>query len=411
MPIIDADNNHQIDTDAGGMCLFCGCTTGEEAFTQQCQKGALSDPHAQLLNQWREMHKGEKVGQDRALAQLEAGKAAQTTEEAGSWRGVRCPSCTQVVKGTDLAANIGHRCTGGKVVSNDRLQGLEWFRFLAGHKFAAPMRMDQAEPAGRNPDFDGMFVEQAWTPSGNTAPMPPESDRSWMKLWKCHKTVRAERIQAISVLGNHAETRKRPHLALECGVTISVSRRWFDRHNPEEGGFVVVYDDGFFSYSPPDAFLKGYWLLSGSAGTAAHNWHGHPLEHAMVLLSNAEADKSLPPGAAEQWHDSLADWLRTYHTHYKGQEPRHLSPPPTSTAQLKTAATVPNTGPEALRNRFSYHAPKGDQTQRYESIRAGCLELALNIVALTPGSPEQSLALNALDQVMFLANAAIARRE
>ena len=66
---------------------------------------------------------------------------------------------------------------------------------------------------------------------------------------------------------------------------------------------------------------------------------------------------------------------------------------------------------EQLANRFSYHAPKGDQAKRYEQIRAACLALAEGIVVMTPCSPEQARALNALDEVMMLANAAIARGE
>lgn len=66
---------------------------------------------------------------------------------------------------------------------------------------------------------------------------------------------------------------------------------------------------------------------------------------------------------------------------------------------------------EQLENRFCYHAPKGDQTKRYEMIRASILHTACECVALTPVSPEQTRALNALDEAMFLFNAAIARTE
>jgi len=66
---------------------------------------------------------------------------------------------------------------------------------------------------------------------------------------------------------------------------------------------------------------------------------------------------------------------------------------------------------EQLKNRFTYHAPKDDQAQRYEKIRSAILEVAWLIVEQTPCSPEQSLAINALDQAMFLANASIARNE
>ena len=64
-----------------------------------------------------------------------------------------------------------------------------------------------------------------------------------------------------------------------------------------------------------------------------------------------------------------------------------------------------------IENRYCYHAPKGDQPERYQRIRAKILETAALIVDLTPGSREQSVALTALDTAMFNANAAIARNE
>lgn len=66
---------------------------------------------------------------------------------------------------------------------------------------------------------------------------------------------------------------------------------------------------------------------------------------------------------------------------------------------------------DQLANRYRYHAPKGDQADRYNEVRALVLTLAERLVELTPCSPEQSRMLNALDEVMFLANAAIARNE
>lgn len=66
---------------------------------------------------------------------------------------------------------------------------------------------------------------------------------------------------------------------------------------------------------------------------------------------------------------------------------------------------------DQLENRYTHHAPKGDQVERYAAIRAKCLELARHIRDNTPCSPDQSLAFTALDDVMFRSNAAIARGE
>lgn len=66
---------------------------------------------------------------------------------------------------------------------------------------------------------------------------------------------------------------------------------------------------------------------------------------------------------------------------------------------------------EQLSHRYTYHAPKGDQAGRYEVIRAAILGVAKIGVENSPCSPEQTRALNALDEAMFLFNAAIARNQ
>lgn len=64
-----------------------------------------------------------------------------------------------------------------------------------------------------------------------------------------------------------------------------------------------------------------------------------------------------------------------------------------------------------LIKRFVYHPPKEDQPARYETIREIAHQFASDIVETTPESREQSLALTHLEEVVFWANAAIARNE
>jgi hypothetical protein len=64
-----------------------------------------------------------------------------------------------------------------------------------------------------------------------------------------------------------------------------------------------------------------------------------------------------------------------------------------------------------LENRFTYHPPKGDQSQRYVAIREKALELAKLIADTTPYSREQSLAFTHLEESVMWANASIARNE
>lgn len=64
-----------------------------------------------------------------------------------------------------------------------------------------------------------------------------------------------------------------------------------------------------------------------------------------------------------------------------------------------------------IRNRFTYHAPKGDQAARYEHIRAAALSFAQLALDLTPQCREQSLAVTHLEEAVMFFNAAIARHE
>lgn len=62
-----------------------------------------------------------------------------------------------------------------------------------------------------------------------------------------------------------------------------------------------------------------------------------------------------------------------------------------------------------IENDFMHHIPRDYQVDKYQENRKRFLELARHIVETTPSSREQSLALTALEEAMFFANAAIAR--
>lgn len=64
-----------------------------------------------------------------------------------------------------------------------------------------------------------------------------------------------------------------------------------------------------------------------------------------------------------------------------------------------------------IENSFSYHAPKGNQAERYESIRTKVKELAHMIDELCPNSREKSVAMTNLETAVMWANASIARNE
>ena len=64
-----------------------------------------------------------------------------------------------------------------------------------------------------------------------------------------------------------------------------------------------------------------------------------------------------------------------------------------------------------IETRFTYHPPKGDQTQRYEAIRDSGKALAKRLNELCPDSREKSIAITKLEESIMWANAAIARNE
>jgi hypothetical protein len=64
-----------------------------------------------------------------------------------------------------------------------------------------------------------------------------------------------------------------------------------------------------------------------------------------------------------------------------------------------------------LNVRFTYHKPFGDQPIRYERIRKWAYDMSLFLLDYCPDSRELSLAITHLEEVVFWANAAIARHE
>ena len=63
-----------------------------------------------------------------------------------------------------------------------------------------------------------------------------------------------------------------------------------------------------------------------------------------------------------------------------------------------------------LENRFAFHAAsRQSRGSDHQGVRTACLTLAQYLSNLLPDGREQSLAITKLEEVMFWANAAIAR--
>lgn len=61
-----------------------------------------------------------------------------------------------------------------------------------------------------------------------------------------------------------------------------------------------------------------------------------------------------------------------------------------------------------LDNWFQYHAPKDDQAQKYERLRAAGHAMALVVLNETPASADQTVAIRKIREAVYTANAAIA---
>ena len=89
-----------------------------------------------------------------------------------------------------------------------------------------------------------------------------------MPKYKCHKEVHALKILSIEMDRDKAakENRETDGSAIitpfEEGYSpFKVTRGYLKKHSPEVGGYYVVYEDGYKSFSPSEPFEEGYALI------------------------------------------------------------------------------------------------------------------------------------------------------
>lgn len=95
-----------------------------------------------------------------------------------------------------------------------------------------------------------------------------------MPKYKSHKTVWALKIKQV-IKHAHPDPNaddaafeassefQGAHLFVEEEgyAPIPVDADWYRKHNPKEGGYYIVYSDGYRSWSPAQAFEEGYTLV------------------------------------------------------------------------------------------------------------------------------------------------------
>lgn len=92
-----------------------------------------------------------------------------------------------------------------------------------------------------------------------------EQAQRQMPRYRCHKEVWALEILDI----NPVPEGWRLSFVDKEYATRLVSREWFNKHARDDedlvGGYFVVYQDGYESWSPRQAFLSGYTLISNGS--------------------------------------------------------------------------------------------------------------------------------------------------
>ena len=86
-----------------------------------------------------------------------------------------------------------------------------------------------------------------------------------MPKYKCHKVVHALEIETITFDSDVARKEGRETTgkavimpADEGYASFEVSAEYVNKHRPLAGGYYVVYEGGYRSWSPKEAFEKGY---------------------------------------------------------------------------------------------------------------------------------------------------------
>jgi hypothetical protein len=83
-----------------------------------------------------------------------------------------------------------------------------------------------------------------------------------MPRYKCHKEVYALKIDRIDRRPFGEAGVEHTLVFAESGFApLIVGLDYIEKHQPKAGGYYVVYDDGYKSFSPAKAFEEGYTRL------------------------------------------------------------------------------------------------------------------------------------------------------
>lgn len=82
-----------------------------------------------------------------------------------------------------------------------------------------------------------------------------------MPRYKCHKEVRALKIKKVSPAEGGTSGGVDLHFEEAGFASMWMPVAFKRQHGPHAGGYLVVYPDGYKSFSPAKAFEEGYTRL------------------------------------------------------------------------------------------------------------------------------------------------------
>ena len=136
---------------------------------------------------------------------------------------------------------------------------------LSNHTFNQPLQPVRLEVCGHEPANIAVLAHQMGLPISR--PLP---------LYRCHKEVRALKIREVVIEvviddAGRGEADRGASLMPEDQNfgAIRVDVDFLRKHDPTPGGYYVIYEDGYKSFSPAVAFEGGYTKVEPWDGAKA----------------------------------------------------------------------------------------------------------------------------------------------
>jgi len=102
--------------------------------------------------------------------------------------------------------------------------------------------------------------QNAQESQGSTCSAPVEDIRDYIPKYKSHKKVHAAPVTGITLIkqGDHKGGAVLHLTVAGRKIEHRVSAEYMTKHDPQSGGYFVIYEDGYESWSPEEAFKGGY---------------------------------------------------------------------------------------------------------------------------------------------------------